>query len=86
MTESCKVRFLTQSLIIPRCEACPATQNAGFGALAGHEVAGAKHCKTALDLGVHPRAVNDQVPEAKENHRRSHQKLLKKIKTKLRGA
>ena len=27
----------------------------------GDEVARAKHFKTALDLGVHPRAVNDRV-------------------------
>jgi len=31
---------------------------------AGDEVAGAKHFKIALDLGVHPRAVNDRVAGA----------------------
>jgi len=31
---------------------------------AGDEVVGAKHLKIALDLGVHPRAVNDRVPGA----------------------
>jgi len=29
---------------------------------AGDEVAGVKHFKIALDLGVHPRAVNDRAP------------------------
>ena len=31
---------------------------------AGDEVAGAKHFKIALDLGVHPRAVTDRVSGA----------------------
>ena len=61
ITERCKVGFESQSPIISRCGACHAFRNAGFGGLAGDEVAGAKHFKIALDLGVQPRAVNDRV-------------------------
>ena len=68
MTEMCKVGFESQSPFISRFGACHAVRNGGFGGWAGDSVAGAKHFKIALDLGVHPRAVHDRVPGAVRLH------------------